>query len=184
MVRSRGFQGARRSPSIPKGRSWAVGVGGGDRVALAAGTQIVGGGINPTANSLTLMRMRGRLALYRTAVAAAVTDRQRITMGMGRFSLDAFILGAAGLPEPSSDISFPWLWWDTFWIEARSTGATRAPEIQDIIALNEAVDIKAMRKFTIDEVLALVVEVHDVTGTLVPVSMAFDSRALVQWAGA
>jgi len=181
VANSRGFHSGRSRPlSIPKGKTWGIGVGGGDGTVLVLGNNPIGSAITFTESTQTILRTRGRVNLSLTAAVAAVTDRCRVTAGIAIVSSDAVTLGATALPEPETDRSFPWMWWDTWWVQSSSTATPPVIPAQGVY--NEVVDVKSMRKVRVDQAIALIVEVSFLTGTIPPMRFSADFRMLVQLA--
>ena len=76
---------------------------------------------------ITLLRMLGNISVISNAAAIA-----EFTMGIAYVSDEAAAAGA--FPDPSTDASFPWLWWKRVLQENDNTDQF-------------AVDVKSMRKF-------------------------------------
>jgi len=167
--------------SVPKGRAWEETPGGGASTAVSvAGTGILGAGRTPTVSEVTILRTRGRF-MIQLADPNAAGDEMRLTAGIGIVSSDAFAAGAGSMPDPLTDIAYPWMWWDTWFLKPGSATVGN-PQPQSSVQSNMVVDVKAMRKVGIDQTIALIFEVTDVVGTPVA-NIAFDGRLLLQWAG-
>ena len=104
----------------------------------------------------TILRTRGSISAHfdPTAVNESVT----LAVGLGIVTARAVAAGAASLPRPATEGSFPWLWhgWlmtDSFGLAV--TDQSASPAWVDRLE----VDSKAMRKVKETEVMALVFEV-------------------------
>ena len=177
MARPRGFPQGRTRQSVPKGREWGIGPGGTVSISIGAGTVIVGDGATPTVSKLTIMRTRGEILLAVESLGAAGDDVS-LFFGMGIVSTDAFTVGSAAVPGPATDISFPWMWWNVIHFNPK----VDALGIDGVTSVRVPVDVKAMRKFGVDQVLGLVAQFQDEQGTIV-VDISANFRMLTQWAG-
>ena len=111
----------------------------------------------------TLLRTRGELLLELNTVAP--NERATVAVGIAMVSGRAVAAGAASLPRPGTEGSYPWLWHG--WMNV--TGLSEAAVINDFVVERRTIDSKAMRKMKEDESMALVLEVcesTDQTGTL------------------
>jgi len=130
---------------------------------LTIGT-VVAFGLFVADEAETLLRTRGRIraTLNSPSIDGAVT----VAVGLAMVSARAVAAGAASLPRPASEGSYPWLWHGWLICDSFSTGAAITDQaITDLLE----VDSKAMRKVKEDEQMALVFEVCesiDVGGTL------------------
>ncbi len=118
------------------------------------------------------MRIRG--SLYIDALFSATSGEIHHAFGIGVVSSDAFAVGISAMPDPFTDASYPWMWWD-YEVLTSQTGELFAS--RKII-----IDVKAMRKIDIGQTLAFVVQTRDASSVSVARAGA-DTRALVQWAG-
>ncbi len=108
---SRGFvRGPRRLTS------WALGPGGYDIATLdrqqftASQTLIIGSGVTPIIDNLTVVRIRGFID-FGLRSADAVLAGFNFVAGIGIVSGDAFAIGVTATPNPFDDTDWPgWLW--------------------------------------------------------------------------
>ena len=165
-----------RAP-VRRQTSWDLGPGGTVATTInATGSQIVGGFIVPqtAVEGLTIVRMRGAIALYLT-LATSVNDGFQGAFGIGIATLAGVTAGIGSIPTPITEQdSDSWLYWTPVSIHGpvvSSTSLESGPTSQRI-----EVDSKAMRKFPGEMAIyaALqMVEAGTATGQLF-----FDSRAL------
>ena len=152
---SRGFdQGQRRSSGRIR-PFWGLGPGGDDLAtmdvqAISANVAVIlGSGITPVGQPLTILRTHGFLEIQFTAIASA-NDGFSWACGFGIGSLDAFNAGAASLPNPFDDIDWKgWLWHQMGAVH--SPTATLADMGSSIFRLIE-IDSKSMRILGLNEV--------------------------------
>jgi len=125
----------------------------------------------------TVIRIRGRLSAFLTAVASADTI---LTMTYGIMVVDeaALAIGVTALQLPGTDIGSDWMWWDTIILnKALNTG----PEDEQIGANKEIViDNKAMRKIGLNQALVLVAQNTQNSGGAGTVASVFQARVLVK----
>ena len=143
--------------------AWTSGPGG-DDIAFdtfstgATGSQIIGSGITPTVNALTVVRIRGMFQI-RLSTADAGGSGFTYAVGIGMVTSDAFGIGVTAIPKPFDDQGWPgWLW--------HHFGVIKAP--QEVLDLNQVqastveIDSKAMRKFRVNETLMAVIQFGEV----------------------
>ena len=161
--------------------SWALGPGGDDiitwvRIGFTSSTvQILGTGVTPVIDNLTVVRLHGVLS-YTLTVADGALSGYNLAAGIGIVSLDAFTAGVASVPDPFDDIDWPgWMWHQMFSIHAPFA----------VIAANDAgfqrelkIESKAMRKLRINEVLFMSVQAGETGAATVQVEAA--TRVLVK----
>jgi len=175
VARPRGFsRGPRRSS--PSGKEWGFGPGGGVPALITSGKIVVGAGVQPTVTKLTILRLRGEILVAVNSLGSA-TDNVSLFLGMGIFSTDAFSVGQTALPGPTTDIFFPWLWWNVVHISPQVSTLG----LDGVTSIRIPVDAKAMRKFGTDQVVGLVAEYASQSGA-VGCDIQSDARMLVQWA--
>jgi len=131
------------------------------RQAISAAGTFAGGGLD-FAQPITVLRSRGYVqAAFDETVQAG--DTMLLTFGLGIVSTDAANLGATALPDPGSDVAYPWLWWGEMFLEAF------AADVATLHAWGSTnqrleVDTKAMRRARLDQSLIWVIEAAQVTG--------------------
>ena len=114
----------------------------------------------PFSSPQTVIRMLGDYVIGPSAAPAA-TDRATVTIGLCKVSTDAFTLGATAMPDPAGEPEFPWLFWaehDLTFISTAVTGLGAAEVVR------RSFDIRTMRKFTVGESLAAVVQYVNISG--------------------
>ena len=121
---------------------------------------------------LTILRCRGELLV--SMDGPALQDEVAITVGLGVISFDAFVAGAAAVPDPGEEPDFSWLYWKamTFFAEATQVhDTTRSMRVE--------IDTKAMRKMKSRESLVWIAQYVDIVGTP-PMQVSFvQTRVLV-----
>ena len=174
MARLRGS--FRQRAPVRRQTSWAIGPGSTVATTInATGSQIVGGFIVPqvSVEGLTLVRLRGSIALYLT-LATTVNDGFQGAFGIGLATNAAVTAGIGSIPTPITEQdSDSWIYWTPVSIHGPVVSST------DLLGATHQrieVDTKAMRKFPGEMALyaALqMVEAGTATGQLF-----FDSRTL------
>ena len=146
-----------------KEKSWLRMIGGtaaltADSTALVTATLFA-----IPAPPFTIMRMLGEYLITPTAAVTA-TDEVKITVGIGLFSADAIIAGAASLSDPSGDEDYPWMYWAEH--SMRFTAAASPVGLNANVAstLRVPFDIGSMRKVRPARDLGFVVSYSDVLG--------------------
>jgi len=111
LVRSRGFDPGPRRLS-----AWDLGPGGDDLTTWdrtsfsSSAVKILGSGVLPFAERLTIIRTRGFLEFELTSASAAA-EGFNFVAGIGIVTADAFAVGVTAIPSPFDDINWPgWLW--------------------------------------------------------------------------
>ncbi len=126
--------------------------------------------------TFTIMRVISEYIILPTSTVVAL-DRVTITMALGIFSTDAFTLGATGLPDPSDEPGYPWLYWKSHYLKFTGTD----PQLQAATmsgAVRQAVDVKGMRKIRQEQTLGWVVQYTDESGTP-PITAAVGSSRIL-----
>ncbi len=169
MARLRGFPQVRRAK---RKTGWDVGPGGlGSTTFGATASIIVGSGISPTVDGLTLIRLRGTLTWLLTS-AGAITDRLEMYFGIGVVQSPAFAVGVTAVPTPLTEQSWDgWLFWKNWSSSGIANSAAGAPKI-----FTMDVDTKAMRKLTTESTVYAVGEAVETGGA--SGLLSFDSRVL------
>jgi len=146
---------------------------------------ILGSGVGPTVDGLTMVRIRGELLLYLTA-ASAINDRMVGAFGIGKVSASAFAIGVTAVETPVADSVWDGWLYHRFFSLAGATAITGGAAIdgssinQVSACLRVEVDTKAMRKLDVEDRIYAALEVVEV-GTVTMLAY-FDSRALVKLA--
>ena len=168
--RSRGFsQGSAR-------RLVAWDEGPGDSATdtiTGSASSVLGAGIVPLVEGLTIVRLRGHLGITLNA-ATAVGDGYTGAIGIGKVTDAAFAIGITALPTPLTELGWNgWMFHTFFDIRAGLDAA-----LQSNITRQIEVDTKAMRKLEADMTLACIIEVVE-QGTA-QIEVSFNSRVLAK----
>jgi len=163
--RSHGFSrargGARRSTGWEAGPGSLSGV---DAAFSASTSIIIGTGVGPVVDGLTLIRTRGEM-LVSLASVVATQDGFLFGLGIGIVTADAFAIGVTATPTPLEDADWDgWLWHTLTHVFAPTS--TGVAEASDAVVVRVPIDSKAMRKVGINEVIYMVAESSE-TGTAV-----------------
>ncbi len=123
----------------------------------------------------TILRCRGRI-LVALDESHVLGDKAKLAVGLGITSTDAFNAGAGSMPDPASDVDYPWLFWDEVHLNATAAADDQAfgGIVREIM-----VDSKAMRKVKPGEALSWVVQYADIVGTPVMDVMIGQTRVLI-----
>ena len=119
---------------------------------------LLGGSLAFT-EAATIVRCRGDVVIS----LDSPTDGQElsVTFGLGVISTDAFAAGAASVPDPATDVGYPWLFWKSVDLQMFLANNNQSNEA----SLRFAVDTKAMRKMKGFQSLAWIVQSVRVAGT-------------------
>ncbi len=131
-------------------------------VAAFTGNATILAGFTPMLESGTILRMIGEyIVIPRATVADA--DVASISVGIGLVSTDAAAVGSSAMPDPASDLEYPWLYWGSHGFEFNS--ATLADQSGlAAISVRKSFDVRSMRKFRAGQAIAVVVEYANVAG--------------------
>ena len=173
MARPRGFshQRSRRQTT------WGIGPGAtGVSVFSATGSQIIGAGIVPSAESKsTLVRLRGYVEIVLEA-AANIGEGFQGAIGIGLVTDQAFAAGSASIPDPIDEQAWDgWMYHRHFSLHA--TTATISDGV-NTGRLAWEIDSKAMRIWEVGNTLMMKMQVVEI-GTS-QIEVFFDSRVLVK----
>jgi len=102
----------------------------------------------------TIRRTRGVLVVQLEASAA--TDLMMTGFGLAVVSDSARIAGAASLPSPMDDLTFPWYWHK--FVPLIPTSATQADNTGAAASARIEIDAKAMRKIRPNEAVVLMAD--------------------------
>jgi len=143
---------------------WELGPGGDDIATFdvtgisASSAVIIGSGVQPTGEELTITRTRGLLSLQ-LVVGATVSVGFNVAVGIGVASVPAFTAGAPSVPMPFGEVNWQgWLWHSFFWVGVGIGGGTGG----DSEIVNVMIDSKAQRKLRLNDVMYAAVEVGEV----------------------
>ena len=156
--------------------AWSLGPGGPGVTSLTAvGSSLVGAGLVPTVEALTVVRIRGQL-LIQANTAVGTQDHMTGAFGIGITQLPAFTAGIASLPTPITEADDEnWLFHTFFAVAPPAGGETWGDSGSAMLRVE--VDSKAMRKMATDKALYAAVEVEAENGTI-ELAVYFDSRVL------
>ena len=168
---------------IPSRRKSTWGFGGDSSagtVAISAITgTILGTGAVALLEGLTIVRTRGEILMWLSAVGTA-QDGISGALGLCIVSENAFAVGSTAVPHPITDIAWDgWYWWHAVNLFAPST--TQATLDRVIASQRLEVDSKAMRKIKLSDTVALVWEGVTEVG-VVTVNVRFALRQLAKLA--
>jgi len=167
---SRGHSPSRRQTG------WNIGPGGVSQTSFSAsGASILGSGIAPGSDGLTVVRLRGSLD-YALSIANAGTNGMHCAVGVGVVSNDAFAIGVTAVPHPISDAGWNGWMYHRFFDAHAITGTIADGVNGPAIAGRFEIDSKAMRKLPENTTLYAIVEVVE-AGTA-QLNVFFESRVL------
>ena len=172
----RGF--SQRGPQASRLRrktAWTAGPGGTTPTAVSASSAVlVGSGLVPVQEALTVVRIRGELLCFMSLVTSA-NDGFSGAFGIGIAELPAFTAGIASLQTPITDVGAEnWLYWTA--VQCFDSTASLAAGNAGSMVFRTTVDTKAMRKISTNQVLYAAIELVEVGGATLQIH--FDSRAL------
>ena len=181
MAQRRGF--FPRSRSKPRLTDWALGPGSSVTTNFSSSTSsILGSGVTPTTDKLTIVRTRGELTAFLNT-ASALDNGFACAVGIGIVTNAAFAIGATAVPDPIDDAEWDgWLYHRFFNLISPTAISNTAITDADSVGIVSnvvrfEVDSKAMRKQDLEETLMAVVQAVEVgTATM---SVQFNSRTLV-----
>ncbi len=108
----------------------------------------------------TVLRMLGEYIITPSAATAA-GDRAVISVGVGFVSTDAATLGSTAMPDPESDVEYPWLYWGS---HPMFFGSTSADPNSAGASVRVNFDVKSMRRFKPTESLVTVIQYGNSAG--------------------
>ena len=126
----------------------------------------------------TILRMLGSYIITATASVDAA-DCARIAVGIGLLSSDALAAGSASVPDPGSELEFPWLYWAEHSLRFSKAQSTTISGDSTGSAVRAAFDVRSMRKFKEREGLGFIIEYLDMTGAPPLTITASSTRVLV-----
>ena len=129
---------------------------------MTADSTQLGGGLSFSESGSTLMRLLGEYTILPTSAAAA-GDECVVTVALGIVSLDAFNLGSTAVPDPGGEAGYPWLYWAAHPLAFNTTAL--GGNLTDTGMFRHRFDIKSQRKIGTGQILAVIVEYSDLTGT-------------------
>ncbi len=162
--RSFGRSGAKRRQV-----EWSLAFQSTGNVSVPASSVVLLSTINPNSPSGigTIVRSRGMFSINTDQGAAS--EEQTGAVGVAVINSVAAALGVTGVPGPATQISYDWLVYQSF-----TQGQFVSSNIGIRRSIDWLIDSKAMRKFGLDERLALVVEnVHATDGFNILVNIRF-----------
>ena len=161
--RSRGSYPVRTSH---RQTGWELGPGSeaGTPLSLSASSSgIIGSGVAPVVDGLTIVRTRGEMLFYLDS-ATADNDGFLVAVGIGIVTADAFAIGATAVPSPLSDADWDgWLFYDFRHVFAEVAAIDTADRGW---TARLVIDSKAMRRIGVNDVVFMTAEGAE-TGTSV-----------------
>ena len=180
---ARTSRGSSRGNVQRRRTSWELGPGStGATATNGSGSTVLGAGISPFADGLTLGRLRGEFMAY-LDLATAVGDGYIGAFGIGLTTVASFAIGITALETPIDDEAWDgWLYHRYFALRAATivvgAGADDGESINAVSAgLRIEVDSKAMRKLNEETVVYAAIQVTE-QGTATMRSH-FNSRTLM-----
>ena len=135
---------------------------------------ILGSGVEPATEKVTIVRIRGELMIQLATVSAA--DEGFVwTYGIGIVSADAFAVGASAVPNPQDDMDWPWMY-HGFTQTVAPTGTLA--DIGSASVVRIPVDVKAMRILDLNQTLFMAIDALEL-GTATA-DVFFDSRIFLK----
>jgi len=154
--------------------AWELGPGGTSGQSLTGSAAIIlGSGVAPTVEELTVVRTRGIFDIT-LETAASVGLGYFGAIGIGVVTSAAFAIGVTAVPTPITEQSWDgWLYHSFFSVHRgldAGAGASQSMRLE--------VDSKAMRKLNVNETVMVVLEAVEIPTATAEVF--FDSRMLVK----
>ncbi len=149
---ARGRQIVRGRSGSVHNKEWTVSCADGTDLDLAIGA-VVAFNMFTADEAETILRTRGRIQGVQDSTM--VNESATVAVGLAVVSARAVAAGAASLPRPSTEGSYPWLWYG--WLLTSAFAGVNVGDSAQSDRLE--VDSKAMRKIKETEVVALVFEV-------------------------
>jgi len=175
MTRLRSRGGLHRAAFPKRVNAWELGPGmslieTAAQSVTTSTTIVVGDGLTPASDPLTLVRTHGSLELSLKSVGA-IDGGFSWAAGIGIVTLDAFAIGVTAMPNPFDDLTWSgWLWHEMGQMHtAVGALAVGDPSTNPLVV---KIDSKSMRKLKLNEVLFVSVQVGEV-GTAVMNIRAF-----------
>ena len=111
-------------------------------------------------SAATILRCMGEYAIGPSA-APADNDVAVVGCGLAVVSTDAVTAGAASMPEPLSDIGYPWLFWAVHPLRFDTTTVDVSAAVASV---RHSFDVKSMRRVKASESLVWIAEYFDFNG--------------------
>ena len=124
----------------------------------------------------TIARCRGMWNAWHDTSAAAATSSMVVAAGIAVVSTKAITAGVTAIPNPLTNIEWPWLWWDSALV---GNEVITAVGVQSIGNTNRVIDSKAMRKIPPASTLILVLESGPALEGAPDANVAFALRMLL-----
>ena len=124
----------------------------------------------------TVLRVRSTITAYFDE-SVQVGDELNFTFGLGIVSTDAAALGLTAVPDPASDVEYPWLWWGTMCLQSVLAAGGERPWGMTAQILH--VDTKAMRRVKPKESILWVIQSTGQVGSPVTNVQIHQSRMLI-----
>ncbi len=129
--------------------------------SFSSDATLLGGGIAFNVPA-TILRCRCPFISGQLDATMQVGDETDVSFGLAIISQDAFNAGAGSVPDPATDLEYPWLYWTSFHLHSQlATGVNAWGTSAQII---REIDTKAMRKVKPGQQLAWIAEVSNSAG--------------------
>ena len=124
-------------------------------------TGIVAGGVTRD-EPFTVLRMIGEWCIGPSQVNV-INDTCAVSLAVGVVSTDAYTVGGTAVPDPESEVGFPWLYWQSFVLNMQK--AQQDSQGDPFMSIRRTFDIRTMRKIKPRESLVQIFQYRDVSGT-------------------
>ena len=124
----------------------------------------------------TLLRFRCNDLLISFDPTEDAADRMVVTLGLGIVSTDAANLGFTAMPDPATEVDYPWIWWGQYVL--RSHQAVAHNQLGTSV-VRTSVDSKAMRRVKPNQSLVWIAEFTDQAGAPVTLIDIAATRVLI-----
>jgi len=135
----------------------------GTSASVSADAGNIGGASAGFSNAETVVRMMGHGLFCFDPTDVVAEDIASLSVGIGVVSTDAAGVGASALPDPQSELSYPWLYWASFDLFALSS-VTSEWAASAAAQVRWSFDIKSQRKLAPQQSLALIFELSNGAG--------------------
>ena len=131
----------------------------------APGAQLWAGGSQALVDQLTLVRVRGSIAVWLEVVTAIGDGFLQVAHGICNVSENAFGIGVTAVPHPLTDIGWNGWLWHSLMSPVVGLSVTESENTGTLSQVRFELDSKAMRKIRESDVLIGVTEVGTEIGT-------------------
>ena len=167
------FQSHRQSPS--RQTTWVLGPFNFTPAVTGTGSSVSGTASQALVDGLTLVRVRGSVAIDLSDVPILGTNSFNLAMGLAIVSENAAGIGATAIPDPLVDAGWDGWFWHWMGIAGTAPGVTAAANGVQYVEI----DSKAMRKWKNTDVMVAVIGTFEI-GTAGSLITAWNTRLLVK----